>query len=116
MQEEQEAMILGRTLMGSTSAYHSEWQTAAGSSAVFALEVLAIGANTDFTIVIETKNENETDAQIVSIEELAPISTTGVTVAVASGIKQFVRLRYVVGGSGSLRFVHFRWLKVTWRP
>jgi hypothetical protein len=28
MQEEQEAMILGRTLMGSTSAYHSEWQTA----------------------------------------------------------------------------------------
>jgi hypothetical protein len=104
-------MILGRTLMASTSSYHSEWQTAAGAAATFVLEVLAIGANTEFSVFVETKNEDDTDAQLVSLEELAPISTTGVTVAAASGIKQLVRLRYVVGGTGSLRFVHFRWLE-----
>ena len=108
-------MILGRTLIGSASAYHSEWQTSAGVAATFVLDVMAIAANTTFTVEIETKNLDETDAQSASIEELAPVSTTGPVTANGTGVKQLVRLKYTVGGTGSMRFVHFRWLRVSWR-
>jgi hypothetical protein len=106
--------LVGRTLIGSGSNYHSPWQAARGNSARFTIETIAIGASTTFDVTVQTKNRNETDAQAAAVDDIPSITSTGISAVNGSGVKELVRLKYTVGGAGSMRFVHFRWLEVAW--
>jgi hypothetical protein len=108
--------ILSRPVMDTGHAYYSDWVAAPGSAATFVLEVLAIGPNIELTIEVQTKDLDETEAQTVSIDGLQPVPTVGVMAANGTGIKQLVRVKYTVSGTGSLESVHFRWLSIAWRP
>ena len=111
-------MIIGQTLMGSSSNYYSPWFPRQGDTAVFSAQIIAISSTSTLTVVVETKNTEDTDA---SATQPANGTFSGTSVNVISsgagtpvaGLKELVRFRYTVNDSTS-KFCHFRVLPPSW--
>jgi hypothetical protein len=111
-------MIIGQTLMGSSSTYYSPWFPRQGDTAVFSAQIIAISATSTLTVVVDTKNTENTDTEAT---QPANGTFTGSTAIVISsgpstpvvGLKELVRFKYTVSDASS-KFCHFRVLPPSW--
>jgi hypothetical protein len=78
-----------------------------GKAATFALTILAIAASTNISVVIETKNRGEADSAAATTAFAGNPITSGSPNQRVDNLKELVRLKFTVAGSGSFRFVHF---------
>jgi hypothetical protein len=111
-------MIIGQTLMGSSSNYFSPWFPRQGDAAVFSAQIIAISGTSTLTVVVETKNTTETDASASQPANgtfsgtSASVITSGSTAV--SGLDELVRFKYTVNNAASA-FCHFRVLPPAWQ-
>lgn len=111
-------MIIGQTLMGSSSNYFSPWFPRQGDRAVFSAQIVAISSTSTLTVVVETKNTEDTDSAATQPANgtfsgtAASVISSGAASPVA-GLKELVRFKYAVNDAAS-KFCHFRVLPPSW--
>ena len=114
-------MFLGRILVkdDTTSAPYPATYTApfarGGLAALFTAEVTQLNGSPTLSIVVQTKNRNETSWSDVGT--FTDITATGVhTKDISSGIKQQVRIAAKLTGGSAGDFVDLRLDGISWRP
>ena len=84
-----------------------------GNAALFAIEIYAADAGTSLTVTIEHKNASDTTwTTLVTLAGL----TAGVNSQSASGIKEQLRISFVVTGASAGDSVYANVLAPAWRP
>jgi len=108
-------MIVGQYFMrfGASVTQYSPSFPRGGEAAVFAIELLALISGASINFGVEHKNFEDT-----SWVNLGNVNATSVGVWSLSlaGIKEEVRLTYVVGGSNATDTVYANVLAPQWRP
>lgn len=104
-------MIIGVTIHNGLTAY-SPWFPRQGDAATFAAECIGVSGATN-TITVQTKNMDEADSAATGSSTIALSSAGTSTVRVAS-LKELVRFKYVVTGTNSYDWIHFRVLAPSW--
>lgn len=108
-------MIIGQTLVNSTTAY-SPWMPRRGDSATFFCEVIG-QSSSKITITVQHKAVDDLDSAAANLGNFV-MTSTGISSLRVSGIKELVRLQYLVAPPGAFvdGWTHFRGLAPAWEP
>lgn len=106
-------MIIGQSLASGTTAY-SPWLDRESDEAVLYLDIIARMSGVKLDVTIQHKKRTEADSAATTAATFAQITTTGVKEQAASGLKELVRLKYVVTDSGSKAWIHLRVMPTIW--
>jgi hypothetical protein len=111
----EKAMLVGQYFMrfGAGVTQYSPSFPRGGEAAVFSIEILALISGTSITLAVEHKNLEDTNWG-----SLGNVNATSVGVWPLSvtGLKEEVRLTYVVGGNNDTDTVYANVLAPQWRP
>jgi len=115
-------MLIGQTVIATTGTgakYYSPWFPRQGDAFVAVFEVLRASdsANTSLSCVVQTKNNEDTDAAPDSVATISTISTTtgATTQQLCTGCKELVRYKFTATGTSSARWLHFRAMPPMWQ-
>jgi hypothetical protein len=107
------AMLVGVTLIKSSTAYYSPAFGRGGEKGLFAVDCLNLEGTATLDIDIEHKNREDTSW--TTAETFAQIGAVEFSSREVSALKEQLRLKYTVGGASPSSFVHFFVYAPTWK-
>jgi len=107
-------MIVGTTLMYSSTPYFSPTFPRGGLAALFSLEVTLIEGSSQLVVDVEHKNESDTNFGTAST--FSSISSAGTYSRDALNLLEQVRLKFTLSGGSSGDYAHVIVAPPAWRP
>lgn len=125
-------MIIGQTILtdsnGDPMTFYSPWFSRGGCGAEFVIDILNKSSAASLELGIQTKNsedDNQTGTGGVVTIKTQTFTASGTVLAgcdvkgallnsSTEGLKELVRFRYILSGSGSQEWMHFRMLSPSW--
>jgi len=107
-------MIVGTTLMYSSTPYFSPTFPRGGLAALFSWEIRLVEGSSALTVDIEHKNEEDTS--FTSAGSIGSMSNEGTYSKDTSGLKEQIRLKFLVSGGSSGDYIHVVLAPPAWRP
>ncbi|MCA8976943.1 MAG: hypothetical protein KDC98_19625 [Planctomycetes bacterium] len=112
-------LILGETLAhaaADSTRYEGFWMPAGGNDGVAAIEVYAVGNASSWTVKLETKSSDESDAGAGSIgSQLINSTTAGIFKFDVTNAQDLVRYVLESNNEGA-DFIHFQFCHPLWSP
>jgi hypothetical protein len=107
-------MILGETIRSNVdgTTFLGFWMPARGNDGVGAIETFLVNG-TGFTVKMQTKTSDATDAGAADIGSASIGTTLGITKFDVTNAKDLVR--YVIVGPAN-QYMHFQFLQPQWAP
>lgn len=106
-------MIIGQTL-ASTATVYSPWFDRLGNSGTFYLDIIAAYSGVKLDVDIQHKKRSEADSSATTAASFTQITTAGLKLKDASGLKELVRFKFIVTDGGTKRWVHFQVMPPIW--
>ena len=107
-------MVVGITLMYSTTPYYSPAFPRGGEAATFAVDVTHKEGSPTFVVAVEHKNAEDTSWTTAGT--FTAITATGLATKDVTGLKEELRLQYLFTGGSAGDFVHLVVPAPQWRP
>ena len=107
-------MVVGTTLMYSTTPYYSPTFPRGGEAATFAVDVTHLDAGVTFDVTVEHKNAEDTSW--TSAGAFTGIAAVGLGTKDVSSLKEELRLKYSFSAGSSGDMVHIVVPAPQWRP
>ena len=106
-------MLVGVTLINSSSSYYCPGFARAGETLSLTVEVMNLEGSA--TLDIDVQHKNSGDTTWTSAGTFTQIGSTGISTEDVTGLKEQIRLKYDVGGTANSDFVHFYVFAPTWK-
>lgn len=108
-------MVIGTTLQKiDGSPYYSPQFGRGGLAATWSVEVMNIDTST--TLVVTIQHRNEDDIAWTDVTSFPGLTAAGNTQLDTSGLKEVIRIKYIVSGTNNTDSVHFLMQAPSWRP